>query len=142
MLIPIDGSAQADAALAYALEAFPDGSHTVFHALSLPFDRPRSAVEGTYLEAIAADREERAAELFESATTIADERGLTIETETADGAPAQAILEYATENGCDQIVMGSHGRSLKARLLGSVAERVARRSSLTVTLVQGDPTAT
>ncbi|MCU4925760.1 universal stress protein [Halobacteria archaeon AArc-dxtr1] len=140
VLIPIDGSEQADAALAYALELFPDGSHTVFNALSLPFDRPRSAVDGTYLEAVVADREEGAEELFESATAAADERGLSIETDTADETPAQSIVEYAEANDCDQIVMGSHGRSLKARLLGSVAERVARRSSRTVTLVRGDPT--
>ncbi|ADD07365.1 UspA domain protein (plasmid) [Natrialba magadii ATCC 43099] len=142
VLIPVDGSAQADAALAYALETFPDATHTVFHALSLPFDRPRSAVEGTYLEAILTDREERAEAVFESATTIADELGPSIETATADGKPAQSILEYAETNGCDQIVLGAHGRSLRARLLGSVAERVARRSPRTVTLVQGDPRST
>ncbi|ELZ05022.1 UspA domain-containing protein [Natrialba chahannaoensis JCM 10990] len=139
VLIPVDGSAQADAALAYALETFPDATHTVFHALSFPFDRPRSEVEGTYLEAVVTDREEQAEELFESATTLSDELGSSIETETADGLPAQSILEYAEVNACDQIVMGAHGRSLRARLLGSVAERVARRSPRTVTLVQGDP---
>ncbi|SEH15442.1 Nucleotide-binding universal stress protein, UspA family [Natronorubrum sediminis] len=141
VLIPVDGSPQADAALAYALETFPEGSHTVFHALSLPFDGPRSAVTGTYLEAVVDDREERAEEILESATDVADERELAVETEIADGTPAQSIVEYAERNDCDQIVMGSHGRSLGARLLGSVAERVARRSARTVTLVQGDLTA-
>ncbi|MDG5818080.1 universal stress protein [Natronococcus sp. A-GB7] len=140
ILVPLDGSEQAEAALAYALETFPDASHTAFHALDLPFDRPRSQVEGTYLEAILEDRERRAEEILESATRLADERGTTLETETATGAPATAIVERVESGGYDQLVMGSHGRSLAARLFtGSVAERVARRSPRTVTLVRGAP---
>ncbi|ELY54077.1 UspA domain-containing protein, partial [Natronococcus amylolyticus DSM 10524] len=140
ILVPLDGSEQAEAALAYALETFPDASHTAFHALDLPFDRPRSQVEGTYLEAVLEDRETRAEEILESAATLADERGATLETETAPGAPAAAITERVESGGYDQLVMGSHGRSLAARLFtGSVAERVARRSPRTVTLVRGAP---
>ncbi|MFU8868039.1 universal stress protein [Natronococcus sp.] len=140
ILVPLDGSEQAEAALAYALETFPDASHTAVHALNLPFDRPRSQVEGTYLEAILEDRERRAEGILESATTLAEGRGATLETETASGAPAREIVEYAESNGYDQLVMGSHGRSLAARLFtGSVAERVARRSPRTVTLVRGAP---
>jgi nucleotide-binding universal stress UspA family protein len=140
ILVPLDGSEQAEAALAYALETFPDASHTAFHALDLPFDRPRSQVEGTYLEAILEDRERRAEEILESATRLADERGTTLETETAPGAPATAIVERVESGGYDQLVVGSHGRSLAARLFtGSVAERVARRSPRTVTLVRGAP---
>lgn len=139
ILLPIDGSEQATAALRYALEMFPDGTHIVFHALSLSFDRPRSAIQGTYLEDVVADREARAEEIFESANAVADNLGATIETETADGKPARSIIEYVEATDCDQIVMGSHGRSLTARLMGSVAERVVRRTPRTVTLVQGSP---
>jgi nucleotide-binding universal stress UspA family protein len=65
ILIPLDGSEQAEAALEYALERFPDASYTALHALDLPFDRPRLAVEGTYLEVILEDREDRATAIFE-----------------------------------------------------------------------------
>ncbi|MFC4541386.1 universal stress protein [Halosolutus amylolyticus] len=142
ILVPVDGSEQAEAALAYAIETFPDASHTAFHAMDLPFDRPREAVEGTYLEELLHDHEERAEAILESAAALADELGATIETETAAETPSRAIVDYADANGYDQIVMGGHGRSLAARLLtGSVAERVARRSPLTVTLVRGAPAA-
>ncbi|TYT62143.1 universal stress protein [Natrialba swarupiae] len=139
ILVALDGSEQATAALEFAIEAYPTASFTAFHALSLPFDRPREDVEGTYLEALLDDRERRAERIFESARAVADDRGVTLETATGNDSPARAIVDRAS-NGSDQIVMGSHGRSLPARLItGSVAERVARRSPRTVTLVRGAP---
>ncbi|SFC61396.1 Nucleotide-binding universal stress protein, UspA family [Halobiforma haloterrestris] len=141
ILVPVDGSEQAEAALEYALETFPGGSHTAFHVLELPFDRSPEAVEGTYLEEVRADYEDRAEEVLESATARADEREASIETATTSGTPAEEIIDYAVANGYAQIVMGSHGRSLPSRLItGSVAERVARRSPRTVTLIRGTPT--
>lgn len=140
ILVPVDGSEQAEAALAYALETFSDASHTALHVLTLPFDRPQEAVQGTYLEAVLRDHEERAEGILESAATLADELGPMIDTETVSGKPAAEIVNFAEANGYDQVVMGSHGRSLTARLFtGSVAERVARRSTRTVTLVRGVP---
>ncbi|MDQ2052428.1 universal stress protein [Natronolimnohabitans sp. A-GB9] len=138
ILIPIDGSEQAEAALAYALETFPEGTHTAVHVISLPFDRSRGDVEGTYLDKIRTAHERVADEILESATAVAADRGVDLETATAYGDPATEIGAYADEHGYDQLVMGIHGRSLTARLLtGSVAERVARRSTRPVTLVRG-----
>jgi nucleotide-binding universal stress UspA family protein len=140
ILVPVDGSEQAGAALAYAIETFPNASHTALYVMEHPFDRPREAVQGTYLEAVLRDHEERAEEILESAATLADELGATIETDAVSGTPAAEIVDYAEANDVDQLVMGSHGRSLAARLItGSVAERVARRSPRTVTLVRGAP---
>jgi len=60
-----------------------------------------------------------------------------VETAMVDGSPAREIVEYATENDCDVIVMGTHGRSGVGRLLlGSVAERVVRSSSTPVLTVR------
>ncbi|THE66508.1 universal stress protein [Salinadaptatus halalkaliphilus] len=141
VLVPMDRSEQARAALSFALEAFPEANYTVLHALSLPFDRPREEVEGTYLVDILDEREARAAAVFETARAVTDEYDATIETATGNEAPAKAIVDTAVNDEFDQIVMGSHGRSLAARLVtGTVAERVARRSPRTVTLVRGDPT--
>jgi nucleotide-binding universal stress UspA family protein len=43
------------------------------------------------------------------------------------GNPARRLLEYASEEGADLIVMGTHGRTGVARaLMGSVAEHVLR----------------
>jgi nucleotide-binding universal stress UspA family protein len=47
--------------------------------------------------------------------------------------PAEGILEAATKNGCDLIVMASHGRrGLERILLGSVATEVLVRSTISV----------
>ena len=46
------------------------------------------------------------------------------------GNPADVISRFAEENGIDVIVMASHGQSgLSGFLIGSVAEKVIRRSS-------------
>jgi nucleotide-binding universal stress UspA family protein len=54
-------------------------------------------------------------------------------------APAEVIVETASNLGCELIVMGTHGRrGLPHLLLGSVAERVVRTSSVPVLTVRGD----
>jgi nucleotide-binding universal stress UspA family protein len=56
--------------------------------------------------------------------------------ETAEGAPAEAIVTRAQTAGFDLIVMGTHGRTgLPHLLLGSVAERVLRLSTVPVLTV-------
>jgi nucleotide-binding universal stress UspA family protein len=54
----------------------------------------------------------------------------------AEGRPAAAILRAARENGCDLIVLGTHGRTGLSRLLmGSVAEEVVRKAPCPVLTV-------
>lgn len=60
-----------------------------------------------------------------------------VETTLLEGSPSQKIVEYAEEEDCDIIVMGTHGRSGVDRLLlGSVAERVVRTSSVPVLTIR------
>jgi len=56
------------------------------------------------------------------------------------GAPAEEIKRFAQEEGIDLIVMASHGRTgLRHMVLGSVAERVVRLSSVPVLTVKPHP---
>ena len=68
-----------------------------------------------------------------------------VPTETAilEGNPSDEIVEYAAEHACDTIVMGTHGRGgIDRLLLGSVAERVVRTSTVpVVTVPVGETTA-
>lgn len=49
------------------------------------------------------------------------------------GDPASEIVQYADEEGCDLVVVGTHGRGGIPRLvLGSVAERVVRLAQVPV----------
>jgi nucleotide-binding universal stress UspA family protein len=81
-------------------------------------------------------REEGEKALAELAEATGD---VPVETESIDGSPARQILTYAQEADADLIVMGTHGRSGVDRLLlGSVAERVVRSSSVPVLTVRVD----
>lgn len=60
-----------------------------------------------------------------------------------EGAPAEAIVQYADEEGADLIVIGSHGRTGFTRLLlGSVAEAVVRHAKCPVLTVKHPSAAT
>lgn len=50
--------------------------------------------------------------------------------------PAAAIVDYATVNGVDHIVIGSRGSSLLRRYLGSVSSQVVAQADCTVTVVK------
>ena len=53
------------------------------------------------------------------------------------GVPDEEIVDYASQNNIDMIVIGTHGRSgLPHLLLGSVAERVIHRASCPVVTVK------
>jgi len=57
-----------------------------------------------------------------------------------DGAPVDAIVQYAHESGADLIIIGSHCRSGLPRLfLGSVAEGVIRNAAAPVMVVRQVP---
>ena len=59
--------------------------------------------------------------------------GLAVETRVLIASAESAILEVATEQRADLIVMGTHGRQgLSHALLGSVAEKVVRLSTVPV----------
>ena len=54
------------------------------------------------------------------------------------GAPADQIIDVATELGVELIVMASHSSRLRRALLGSVAERVARAAPCPILLARGE----
>jgi nucleotide-binding universal stress UspA family protein len=60
------------------------------------------------------------------------------------GEPAQAIVDFASSEGVDLIVMGTHGRTgLRRLLMGSVAEVVVRKAPCPVlTFRAPEPSAT
>lgn len=135
VLVPIDGSSQATEALDHAVSEFPDGDIVLLHVID-PVDAGYSAeaVLPSYSEDWYESRTDTAEGLFEEAR---ERTGREFETEIEVGRPARVIVDYTEENDVDHVVIGSHGRSGVARvLLGSVAETVARRSPVPVTVVR------
>ncbi|MXV63382.1 universal stress protein [Natronorubrum sp. JWXQ-INN-674] len=138
ILVPFDDSEPAHEALEYAFDLFPNGefvSLTVVDTSTLPFI-PNSASEDEtqdQLEAVFGDIDHR----LDVPETVAAERGVSIETHTRVGTPAQEIIDFAERDPIDHVVMGSRGRSgVKRILLGSVAEVVVRHSPVPVTVVR------
>ena len=131
VLVPMDDSETARAALEHALDVFPNEEITVVHAVD--------ELEAGYGGGQVADSGEGDADgpaFFADVRSIAADRDRTVETAVIEGTSSDAILEFARDNGVDQIVMGSEGRSGVSRmLLGSVAEAVTRRASVPVTIV-------
>lgn len=138
VLVPIDGSPQAQSALEYALEEFEMAEITVLNVID-PIEAgytSQTTVPG-YSEEWFEQSKAAADELFADAQATADEHDIELETATEVGRPSRTIVSYAEDHDIDHIVIGSHGRSGVTRiLLGSVAENVVRRSPMPVTIVR------
>lgn len=142
VLVAIDGSEPATAALEYALSQFGDAESTAFHVMDIVDDDDiRQRVLPTEC-ARQRDAAERTAEaVLRNARTSADAAGVEIVTVTAAGRPARQILTYADRNAIDTIVMGTHGRSGLDRLLrGSISDLVRYQSAVPVVTVPNPAT--
>jgi nucleotide-binding universal stress UspA family protein len=138
LLVPIDGSDPADAALEFALEEHPDADITVLSVID-PTDVGYGSIEAapSTFEHLQESAEERIEQVLDEAKALAEEHGMDVTAETVIGMPSRAIVEWAENNDIDGIVIGSHGRRGVTRvLLGSVAESVVRRSPVPVTVVR------
>ncbi|MFB6170481.1 MAG: universal stress protein [Haloarculaceae archaeon] len=138
VLVAFDESSQAHAALAFALDTFPDATIVVLHV-----NDPREwkfgdgTNYGYYSQEDFERAQETAAELLSEATAVARDHERAIETVTETGRVSDTVVAYAEDRGIDHIVIGSHGRTGLSRfLLGSVAETVTRRSPVSVTVVR------
>lgn len=139
ILVPMDASPKSQKALEHAFERYEDAQLTVLHVTNPVEDTYMTGEEDFFAdyEALEERSREHAESIFETATELAAERGREIRTEREFGPPATKIVEFAEEQEVDHIVIGSHGRSGLARLfLGSVAENVARRAPVPVTIVK------
>jgi universal stress protein A len=66
--------------------------------------------------------------------------GLNVHTVVRCGAPAEEIIRYAEQEGIDLIVIATHGRTgVRHIVMGSVAERIVRRSNIPVLSVKPGP---
>lgn len=139
ILVPTDGSLAVERAVEHAIDLA--GAHDasmdalyVVNAASyggLPMETAWDGV-GTAL------REEGTAAV-ERVEELVDDRDPSIDVETfvVDGSPSRSIVDHARTTDCDLVVMGTHGRGgIDRLLLGSVAERVVRRSPVPVTTVR------
>ena len=132
ILVPTDGSQGANTALEHGIEIASQWDATV-HALYVV--DTRLARSGPALETLRREGR-RAVRDVEVAGT---EAGLPVVTDIVEGNPHEEILAYVAANDIDMVVMGTHGRTgLDRVFMGSVAERVGRRSPVPVLTVRSE----
>ena len=136
LLVPMAGSPLSKRALEHACSMHPGARITVLYVVEdVEESYGARALVGT--DELADRVEDRAEALFEEARVIADDHYVRIDTEVVLGDPVEEIVAYAADNGVDQIVIGSHGRSPMSQvLLGSVAQPVLRQAPVPVTVVR------
>lgn len=76
--------------------------------------------------------------ILEAGASLVEGYGVTVETvHVMESHPAEGIIQSATDNGCDLIVMASHGRRGLGRLfLGSQAAEVLSHSKIPVLIIR------
>jgi nucleotide-binding universal stress UspA family protein len=133
ILVAIDGSPDAEAALAHAVALARDQNALItLLTVAPPLPKP-IAVGATTPPPDLLDVHEQL--LREATDALPGCVGVTARLER--GNPAETILRIAEDH--DLVVMGSHGHSRVHRaLLGSVSERVLKASRVPVLLMRGD----
>ncbi|SFR58803.1 MULTISPECIES: universal stress protein [Halorubrum] len=137
-LVATDGSAESDEAVRYAARQAVAFYETLEIAHVLTPDS--ELVDGT----IVLPGEEAAVEagegVLEGARSIAEaavDEPITVETQLLTGRPADAIAEYAAEEGVDAIYVGHRGLSEeREQVVGSVAKSVVDKADVPVTVIR------
>lgn len=139
VLVPVDGSSPARAALEFACERYPDARLTLLYVVDPMAEYSRHRAFPGYVDEdeFRTERQKGEAILESLLEDVPDD--VAVETALEAGEPARTIVAYADDHEVDGIVVGSHGREGPARyLLGSTAESVVRRSAVPVTVVRGE----
>jgi nucleotide-binding universal stress UspA family protein len=140
VLLPTDGSVGVERAITHAVDlavAHDAEIHAVYVVntaglVGLPMEASMEGID----EMLRSDADTA----LQQVQAVADEAGVEVTTHVVEGSPSTEIVQFAEREGCDLIVMGTHGRGgIDRLLLGSVAEKVVRASNVPVlTLRVGD----
>lgn len=141
ILVPTDGSQLAASAASTAAQlAKSQGAEVVGVYVIDPF--PYIGIgdaSAAGLQAYMADAKNAAGQALEALAKTCAAEGVKFAGDTIErNVVYEGILETAKAEGCDLIVMASHGRQgVKALILGSVAQKVLTHSPVPVLVAKG-----
>ena len=142
ILIPTDFSEPAAAALKWAetLAREFNGRLILLHVVPEPYAYPwGSEISAMPLTDILAQTEKETDEQLRQIAAGIQLPSGPVTTRVVIGSPVEQILETVAAEQIDLIVLGTHGRGMVGHLLlGSVVERVVRRSPVPVLTVHGE----
>ncbi|WP_096389964.1 universal stress protein [Halopenitus persicus] len=141
ILLPTDGSEGVDRAITHAIDA-ANRYDAELHVLFVVDSGVVNAYPGDEFvhefEGVEQTLEDVGETAVDRVREVAADAGLAdVVTSVIHGEPHEEILRYIDEKDVDLTVMGTKNRPGEyRRLLGSVTERVARRSSTPVSIVK------
>jgi nucleotide-binding universal stress UspA family protein len=143
ILVPLDGSELAEAALtdALALARLSLAEVTLLKVV-LPIEGviEIGTHDAIYVDEIWQINKKQALEYLESVRDRISNEPFKVHVAVEMGPAAETIIDYARKHPVDLIVMATHGHSgLKRWVYGSVADKVLRGSHLSVLLVRSFP---
>ena len=143
ILVPVDGSGDANHAIDYAsdLASKYHAKVVLLHAINYPSGRLPDELHNFAVSEHLDEPDEVGAmveKILESAEVRAMKAGATeIAREFRDGDPAEVILDAVKSFDVDTIVMGSRGFSeMKGLLVGSVSLKILHDTEVPVTIVR------
>ena len=133
ILCPVDFSGHSEAALAHAtsLAKEHDAELHIVHIYEEPYAYVDGGFSGYVPPADLEPEKERLSAVVPPDDSVRYRHAFVV------GHPSDNLVQYATDESIDLVVMGTHGRTGLSRLLmGSVAEAVVRRSPCPVLTIK------
>jgi len=137
ILVPTDGSSEGELAVCHALDLAAVHGATVRAIYVVDTARYAGMPMETTWEGVGDLLYDDGEAALSTVCDLAADRDVDVETAVVEGSPSREIITQAEETDCDLVVMGTHGRGgIDRLLLGSVAEKVVRGSSVPVLTVR------
>ena len=140
ILVPTDGSGQAFKALNQAIHIASACNAKITLMMCVELEQEISAFEQVSMSGYIPSEMNAAAYDFLSELMLVVPREIPVKTRVEIGETGETITEFANADGCDLIVMGSHGfGGAEEKIMGSVSKYVLENSTCPVIFVKGLP---